>query len=313
MKKFAALDLGSNSFLCLLGRGDSGRIQSIEKDLLELVRLGEGLTKNRRFSDSALLRAREALARFKKEIDVFEPEVLLAMATAAARDAENKIELEKLCDHFDLPLKIISGGEEARLTYQGALSDAQQDPGANETNKKNIVLDIGGRSTEIVVGRGVAFEKGTSISLGAVELTEAHNLNLSRSEGEILLARQDIQERIRKGLFEMNPLLSEQLTAELIAVAGTPTTLAQMFVGAYDRDKIDGFKITQEALRQKTNEISILGPEQISKQYQIPPQRSDVILAGALILDELMIFLKLDHMKVSTKGIRYGIAMELIK
>ena len=311
MKKFAALDLGSNTFLCLLGEGEGGNILKVHKDLVELVRLGEGLSKNKKFSEPALLRARQALEAFNKEIEVYGPDSILAMATAAARDAENKLDLEKICMDLKIPLRIISGGEEARLTYQGALSGVGQNSSAENINKRYIVIDIGGRSTELCLGRGARFEKGKSIFLGAVELTEEHSLQASRSSRDLVRAREDIQVRLRKGFGDDENFIGEEPPSEVIAVAGTPTALAQMFVGFFDADRIDGLRINRSDLEKKIEEILDQGPENISRKYNIPPRRSDVLLAGALILYEIMVFLCAKELKVSTKGIRYGIAMDI--
>lgn len=311
MKKFAALDLGSNSFLCLLGEGESGQISRVEKDLVELVRLGEGLSKNKRFSEQALKRARGALEIFQKEIEIFRPQLILAMATAAARDAENKEDLENICRNLNIPLKIISGGEEARLTYQGALAQIKSSPSSQDKNY--LVVDVGGRSTELVAGRGSKFERGKSISLGVVELTELFSLQTARSPEETKTARQDVSQRLRKGFADDLGKRIFERPDQILAVAGTPTALAQMFVGSFDADKIERLEISSENIEEKIREVLSLGPVGVTKKYQIPEKRSDVLLAGALILSEILRFLEASQLKVSTKGIRYGIAMDLLR
>jgi exopolyphosphatase / guanosine-5'-triphosphate,3'-diphosphate pyrophosphatase len=294
-----------------LGEGENGQILRVEKDLVELVRLGEGLSKNKRFSEQALGRARGALETFQKEIKIFGPQRILAMATAAARDAENKEDLENICRNLNIPLKIISGGEEARLTYQGALAELKSLPPSQDKNY--LVIDVGGRSTELVTGRGSKFAFGKSISLGVVELTELHGLQAAQSSEETRAARQDVRQRLRKGFTDESGKRIFERPDQLLSVAGTPTALAQMFVGSFDAERIERLEISSEQIEEKIKEMLSLGPIGVTKKYQIPEKRSDVLLAGALILAEILSFLKTNHLKVSTKGIRYGIAMDLLR
>ena len=138
--RVAALDLGTNSFLCLIADVTNGKIQEIS-DEIEIVRLGEGLSQQKpgekKFHPEALKRARVALERFSKSIQKHKPEKILAVATSAARDAVNADELQKIAKELSIPLEIITGKREADLTFKGAVTD--------ELDFENaMVIDIGG-------------------------------------------------------------------------------------------------------------------------------------------------------------------------
>ncbi len=118
--KVAALDLGTNTFLCLIAEGSRNGISKVHKDLAQVVRLGQGVDKTGEFHPDALVRARQCLSEFKKEIDKHNVDRILAMATSAARDAKNGQELFRIGEDLGIPIEIIPGEDEARITYQGA-------------------------------------------------------------------------------------------------------------------------------------------------------------------------------------------------
>ncbi|RYZ78117.1 MAG: Ppx/GppA family phosphatase, partial [Proteobacteria bacterium] len=119
--KVAALDLGSNSFNCLIVEGRAGVIDAVLFDQVRIVRLGQDLGRTGKFHVDALVRARDCLIEFKTEIDKHSVDHVLAMATSAARDATNQDELFAICQELNIPLEIISGSDEARITYSGAV------------------------------------------------------------------------------------------------------------------------------------------------------------------------------------------------
>lgn len=317
--RFAALDLGSNSFLCLIGEGNAQEITRILSDDVELVRLGEGLSKTKFFNQDALTRADEALSKFAKTIDRLRPQKVLAMATAAARDAENKNELFDLCHKYKIPLQIIPGDQEARITFQGAQCkvrplerSAENQEVLLSENKKNLVIDTGGRSTEIILGQGNQFFSGMSLSLGVVELTESFGLNGPIASREIFLAKKTIQQKL-SGLAQEIQLVRGENQLSIKALAGTPTTLAQIFIGKYDPDKIENMEISQKSIETQILEFSQRTSFQIERDFKIPQKRADVILAGSLILSGILDFFQKDKIYVSTKGVRFGVAMEILR
>ncbi len=299
--KVAALDLGSNTFLCLICEVKDHQIIKIISDETEIVRLGQGLNHSKVFHPDALVRAKVALERFKKTIEFFKPEKILAMATSAARDAKNGNELFNICNDLDIPLEIISGNQEAHVTYIGSVS------GLPLNSVKRLVVDIGGGSTEFIAGYGQTVVNGLSQNIGCVRLTEKYFKESIHTNEEISACRDEI----RQILFETRKVLADSID-EIIAVAGTPTALVAAELNGFDSKKIDGFIFTSEKLEQWFDRLKYATLEE-KIASGIPAGRADVILVGIIILIETLHFFELKQMIVSTRGVRYGIALQLEK
>lgn len=301
--KLASLDLGSNSFLCLLCEADGSGISKIHSDRVKIVRLGQDLHKTKRIQPEALDRAQSCLTEFKKEIDLFRPEKILAFATSAARDAENKEDLFKLGKQLNIPIEIISGDKEAQITYQGVFWGNK-----NLTlNAKNLLIDIGGGSTEIILGQNMKLLDSMSLNMGAVRMTEKWITSYPPNAAQVEDLRMDVVSEISKHL---NKIKNEQ--PDLVyAVAGTPTTLAAAEnKGQFQADKIEGFILSQKKLEDWENKLKQATLIEIVDQYYIPRERADIILAGVIILNEILKFINKKSVQVSTRGVRFGIVAD---
>lgn len=305
--RIAALDLGSNTFLCLIAEGElvdgSPRLSRILSDEVRMVRLGQDVDRNRRFHPDALARAETALAEFQETIQKFQPDRILAMATSAARDVENADALFDLGRKYGIPIEVIPGSQEAQITYAGATSG-----GASDT--PTLVIDIGGGSTEFIRGVGTEMGWGHSLDLGCVRLKERLGYRETLTVDLEREARARIQEELRSlpakvGLSDEATDMSVQ---NILAVAGTPTELARMELGAFDPAKIDGFTFTRERIEEWVRRLAPLTPTQIHEQFQVSPGRADVLVLGLLILSEAMAFFARPSLQVSTRGVRFGVA-----
>lgn len=301
--KVAALDLGSNTFLCLIAEVENGRIQKIYSDISDVVRLGQGLNQSKKFHQEALQRADLSLARMRTEIEKQQPEKILAMATSAARDAENQQELFSLGKKHGIPIEIIAGEQEALITYQGAVS------GLNGTTENTLVIDIGGGSTEYIFGRGERLICGQSFDIGAVRLTEKFITSYPVSDAELLSARQYVDRFVEEAM-ALKP--ADFMLQQLVAVAGTPTALAAAEIGYFDAAAIDGYKLTEDRLESWLHRFQSSTVEQIINMG-IPAGRADVILMGGLILLQTLRKFKTSELRVSTRGVRFGVALELAR
>lgn len=301
--KVAALDLGSNTFLCLTAEVSDGRIAKVYSDDVEIVRLGQELDKNKKFHPDALLRADACLQKFNRIIQQQKPEKILAMATAAARDAENKEELFKLGEKYGIPIEIIAGGAEAGITYSGATS------GLTDLQKNLLVVDIGGRSTEFIFGRGARVMAAESYNIGCVKLTEKFITSQPTFHSEIEKVTQHIDEHILKA---QNLLPDHFKLDEVLAVAGTPTTLAAAEIGAFDVGRIDGYILTKDKLKEWLERLSSASVEQ-KIEMGIPAGRADVILIGVITLLRTLEIFGASQIVVSTRGVRYGVALEIYR
>lgn len=303
--KVAALDLGSNTFLCLIAevsKNQSGvpKIDRILSDEVEVVRLGQDVNKTKRLHPDALRRAQACLERFKKTIDLHKPDKILAMATSAARDSDNRDELFQIGKKLNIPIEIIPGEKEAQITYQGSIS-------GQSTNQPRLIIDIGGGSTEFITGDLKQIFQNKSLNIGCVRLTEQFIKSQPTTDQDLATAEKFISE----GMQEIASFSTANVS-EILAVAGTPTTLAQaqMQLEQFDAQKIDGFKLDQQMLQQWKTKLKNATYEEKIKMG-IPPGRADVLLIGVIILLQTLKLFNKNEITVSTRGVRHGIALEI--
>ncbi len=301
--RVAALDLGTNTFLCLIADGDSSGIKVVHKDLMQVVRLGQEIDKTGKFHPEALARARSCLKSFKKEIDSCKVDKILAMATSAARDAENGSELFKIGQDLGIPIEIIPGKDEARITYQGAIAGKDRN-----VSKSYLVVDVGGGSTEMILGAGSKIIHGESADIGGVRLTERFVTVQPIPPSEQL----EMGGYIKKQLASVLTQIKKHPLDEVVAVAGTPTSIAAIELGGYDEKKVDSFYLSRERLEFWNKEFAATSVQEKKDKYSLGG-RADIIFAGSLILLEILRELNLNGLTVSTKGVRYGVAIEMFR
>lgn len=299
--KVAALDLGSNTFLCLIAEVSSQGVEKVYADTVEVVRLGQGLGDSKNFHPDALLRAEACLKKMSELIAVHRPKHVLAMATAAARQAENKEKLFSLGKKFGIPIEIIPGEKEASITYEGAVS------GLPDARSGRLIVDIGGGSTEFIFGRGSELVAGESFNIGVVKLTEKFISQQPTSAGDIETVQAHIKETIEKAkALQRDGFKLEQI----VAVAGTPTSLVAAEIGEFNPVRIDGYVLTNEKLMDWQSRFVRSSVEEKIKMG-IPAGRADVILVGTMILRQTLNTFSCPQLSVSTRGVRYGVALEM--
>lgn len=297
--KVAALDLGTNSFLLLIVEEDRKGLRRVLHDESVIVRLGEGLLQSGRIKEEALVRAEACLSAFRETLDHHQPIVVQAVTTAAARDAENAQEFLSLCEDYEIPVVTLTGDEEARMSYFGAVPADEKNP--------CCVIDIGGGSTETIVGLKGKIQFAKSLSYGAVKMTEKFILQQPTPVQQITALRTHLQ-KISEETWAQVEALSPQ---KIIAVAGTPTTLAACVLGKFDADRVEGFRLSKSDLQKWIEIFAELSIEEKKSRYPLG-KRADVILAGSLILYEFLNRIGSEEIFVSTKGIRYGLAETLL-
>ncbi|MGE0762892.1 MAG: Ppx/GppA family phosphatase [Bdellovibrionales bacterium] len=292
----AALDLGSNTFLLLIADLDGQNIKKVLLDETRVTRLGQGVHQAREFHPEALARADATLSEFAKAIAEHKCDKVVAVATSAARDVKNGIRLIEIGQRHGIPIQIISGQQEAEITYDGATADFPADTAAS-------VIDVGGGSTE-VIGRWGDRLQGCSVDVGSVRLTEMF-LAQHPCRAEDM---QRMQNYINQRIAEKKSLLPSGLK-NVIAVAGTPTTLAMLEQETeFDEARIHKFEMTNKKIWQWRDRLACLSVEQRQKLPGMQPKRADVLVAGATILASVVEALGAKGVIVSTKGVRYGVA-----
>lgn len=293
----ASIDIGSNSLL-LLVRGADG--QTVE-DLQTVVGLGKGLGDRGLFRPDRMDAAVEVLRRYAaraRELGV-EPAQIRAVATSAARRALNAATfLQRVQDETGVHVEVISGPEEARLTWLGALDGLPLPLGSV------AVVDLGGGSTEVVVGEGERIQLRTSLEIGSVRLTEAFFGEVPDRYDPRALSR--LREACAQATASLEPARHPR---SVVAVAGTATTLAamQLELSTWDRDKVHGTRLTRADLRRFIDRLLASSPEERRQWAAVSPERADNLLAGACVLEAVLTALQRESLLVSDGGVRHGL------
>jgi len=294
--RVAALDLGSNTSLLLVAEVEGGVVTRVLHDETTITRMGQGVHANRRLHPEALARLDACFAKYAKTFKELKAETVIGVATSAARDVSNGDELLKLGAKYGIPIHIVSGKKEAALTFRGALCDRVTAEGIS-------VIDVGGGSTEIISQQGGA-PVGVSVDVGSVRLTEL----FVKSDPITANEKQEIAKYADEAFAKARPPAAAR---EAVAVAGTPTTLAALDQKiAFDEKKIHGYKLSAAQIDHWIDKMSGLTVEQRQALPGMEPKRADVIVPGTMILRAAMRALNVQQVTVSTRGVRYGVALE---
>lgn len=294
--RVAALDLGSNTSLLLVADFIDGRIANVFHDETRVTKMGQGVHADRRFHPDALKRVRAAMADYSQVIQQHKCERVVAVATSAARDVANGYELIDMGHEFGIPVHIVPGEVEAQLTFRGALWDRQK-------TDQIAVIDVGGGSTEIICERS-GRPVGQSLDIGSVRLTELFVRNHPTPKEQL----QQVENYAQSILKKLNNDFSH--IEEVVAVAGTPTTLAALDQQRdFDEKLVHGYKLKLPQIRNWIERLSELTVEQREKLPGMQPKRADVIVSGSQILAESVAALGHNEITVSTFGVRYGVVL----
>lgn len=290
--KIASIDIGTNTILLLIASVTENGIEIIE-DYHKIARLGEGVDATGQINENALQRAKRLLEFYKERIEYNEVKYIKAVATSAMRDASNSREISsKLETIIETKIDIISGEDEAKLSFLGS-----------SENKKAVVLDIGGGSTEIIAGKAQILQVFKSLNIGAVRVTERFNLTNKNIE-DIEKAEQFVREQISK------IKLDDRFFP--IAVAGTPNTMAMMNLGMkeYDRRKLHNYHFSLNEITEVKKLIIDHTPKVLVEKYNVHPNRADIILGGAIILEAFVKVFEYNSICVSSNGLRFGVVQD---
>ncbi|MER5464187.1 Ppx/GppA phosphatase family protein [Streptomyces sp. NPDC002668] len=300
MTRVAAIDCGTNSIRLLVADADpeTGELVDLDRRMI-IVRLGQGVDRTGRLAPEALERTFAACREYAAVIKDHGAEKLRFVATSASRDAENRDEFVRgVLDILGVEPEVITGDQEAEFSFTGATGGL---PGHEE----RLVVDIGGGSTEFVVGEERVLA-ARSVDIGCVRLTERHIHNDPPTAGEIAAIRSDI--RAALDLAEETVPLREART--LVGLAGSVTTVAGIALGldSYDSAKIHHARIPYEQVVRISDTLLESTHEQRAAYRVMHPGRVDVIGAGALVLREIMERIGAREVVVSEHDILDGIA-----
>ena len=305
--RVAAIDCGTNSIRLLIADIENGTLTDVVRTMV-IVRLGEGVDKTGEFSQAALTRTFAAIETFALLISQHQPERVRFVATSASRDVSNRSEfMDGVLSRLGIEPDIISGDEEAELSFLGATADLvnEQEPPA----APYLVVDIGGGSTEFVLGT-TGPTAAISTNVGCVRMTERHLISDPATPQEIAAAIADIDAAIDLA-YQSVPISQAH---SLIGLAGSVTTVAAIALGLseYDSTAIHGSRISAPDIHRITGELLAMTRAQRAKLGPMHEGRIDVIGSGALVLDRIMIRTGLGEVVVSERDILDGIARGLI-
>ena len=296
--RVAVIDVGTNSTRLLVADVDEERVSVLER-LSTVTRLGRGVDLSGHLAGEAIEDVCEAIGDYVGILEELGAETVDTIATSAVRDADNgSAFIAELRERFALSARVLDGEEEARLTYLGATSES---PPAEPT----LVVDIGGGSTELIVGQGAEISFHDSLQAGVVRHSERCISSDPPTAGELEALATDV-----RGLIETSVGRGDE-AARGIAVAGTPTSLAAVEMGLepYDPSRVHGHILALPSIQRM---LSQLASAPLAERVEVPglhPDRAPTIVAGIVILVEVMRAFGLEEITVSEQDILYGTAI----
>lgn len=296
LKRVASIDIGTNTILLLIAKVEEGKVNPLF-EIETVARLGEGVQKNGILLKEAMDRSLQTLAQYLKWCQELEVQKVFAAGTSALREAKNSEDFLNLVkEKLDLPIEVISGEEEAQLSFLAVAKDL------GEVKEPILVVDVGGGSTEFILGKGDQISQWISLPLGSVRFTEEFLRSDPVQEEEWEKMERKIQEYLVTIPHSQEPI-------SMVVVGGTAMTLASVEQGLEDfiAEKIHHFILGKEALK---NQLLLYRSKTIDERRKIPGlpiARADVILAGGAILYLAMEELKCLSVLISCHGVRYGL------
>jgi exopolyphosphatase/guanosine-5'-triphosphate,3'-diphosphate pyrophosphatase len=297
-QRVAVIDVGTNSSRLLVADVAGDRVTPIDRRS-RVTRLGRGVDLSGRLSAEAIEDVCGAIAEYVEAIEELDAGQVDAIATSAVRDAANgSAFVAELRERFALSARVLDGEEEARLTYLGATSE-------HVPTEPTLVIDIGGGSTELIVGSGRKITFHTSLQVGVVRHSERHIASDPPAAIKLESLASDVRGQIEAAI------LGAPGAVEGIAVAGTPTSLAaiEMELVPYDPARVHGHGLALPAIQRM---LSTLASVPLSERVEIAglhPDRAPTIVAGVVILVEVMRAFGLERIGVSEHDILYGAAI----
>jgi exopolyphosphatase/guanosine-5'-triphosphate,3'-diphosphate pyrophosphatase len=298
--RVAVVDIGTNSTRMLVGDVGGGTVEEVERQTT-VTNLGRGVDHTNCLSADAIEDVCNVVADYRARYQELCAERVMAIATSAVRDADNgEAFVAELRERFDLHSTLLTGEEEAHLTYLGAT--------ANRTGDENtLVLDIGGGSTELIVGSGKQVGFNASLQAGTVRHSERHLISDPPDPHQL----EDLADDVRNLIEEAIAGSAGAQATNAIAVAGTPTSLAAVDqeLDPYDPARVHGYVL---GMRPVQRMLSRLASMPLADRLRVPglhPGRAPTIVAGTVILVQAMRAFGLDRVEVSERDILHGSAL----
>lgn len=303
----AVVDIGTNSTRLLVADVDptSGIVKELHRES-QVTRLGDKVDAGGMLSAEAIRRVQATLGDYRATIDRYKCEANLAVLTSAVRDASNGAEFTELVrSEFGLDARVLSGDEEAQLTFLGAMSDRD----GSAAIEPAVVIDIGGGSTEFIVGAERRASFHVSVQAGVLRMSERHIHSDPPSPTEL----QDLATDTRAIFFEGLPVEQRRAVTRAIAVAGTATSAAAIDqeLDPYDPERVHGYSLLLATVELLIARLADMTEAKRREVVGLHPDRAPTIVAGMILLEEAMKAFALDHVEVSEHDILRGGTLRL--
>jgi exopolyphosphatase/guanosine-5'-triphosphate,3'-diphosphate pyrophosphatase len=298
--RVAAFDCGTNSLRLLIADLDPGGEMTELVREMRIVRLGQGVDRTGRISEESMARTFAALDEYSALVDEHRPEVMRFCATSAARDAANaSVFMAGVEERLGIVPEVIDGDEEARASYAGATR------GLTDVVEPVLVVDIGGGSTELILGGAGA----QSLDIGSVRLTERHLHDDPPTVDQVAALCADVDAALD------GCAVDPAEAGTVVGVAGSVTTVAAAALGlaSYDRDRIHRARLDCDVVHDAVADLVGMTVDQRRALGFMHPGRADVIGAGALILDRVLRRARVEELLVSESDILDGIAWSCVE
>jgi exopolyphosphatase/guanosine-5'-triphosphate,3'-diphosphate pyrophosphatase len=299
--RVAVVDLGTNTTRLLVADVEDGRVDEVERRST-ITRLGEGVDARRRLLPVPIARVRNCLAEYRRELEVLNAERVLAVATSAIRDADNgEAFLGEVEWSYGFKTRLLSGHDEALLTFRGATMH-------RGLQEETLVVDIGGGSTELVVGGEADLRFHDSLEIGSVRMTERFLSSDPPSRSEL----EACATAVASVLAERVPEAMRRHAERAIGVAGTITQLAALDLGLvdYNRERVHDHLLPSAGVEAQLERLAALPLAERRNVAGLEPARAPVIVAGAIILREILVHFALDAIEASERDLLHGAALE---
>jgi exopolyphosphatase/guanosine-5'-triphosphate,3'-diphosphate pyrophosphatase len=300
--RVAVVDIGSNSTRLLIAEVEDHHVTELVRRS-QVTRLGAGVDADGRLREDAMQRVFETLDRYRAEIDQHGCERAVAVLTSAVRDSANGRQFaEEVQTRYSLEPRVLTGDEEAQLTFLGATNER-----SSSDRTPTLVLDIGGGSTELVIGCGRNVVFHVSTQAGVVRQTERHLHHDPPEPGELA----ELAEDVRGILAAAVPAERRDSVRQGIAVAGTATSLAAIAqdLDPYDPEKVHGYMLSAGECDRILDRLSKMTLEQRRHVAGLHPDRAPTIVAGIVIFREVLSLFGLDQIEISEHDILRGAAL----
>lgn len=300
--RVATVDIGTNTVLLLVAEARGGDLVAIHEGAT-ITRLGQGVDKTRELAPEAIARTKKALEDFGAIAKDAKVDRVAVVGTSAMRDARGGEKIREIVKAaFGVDARVLSGDEEAKMTFAGALS------GLGIAARESVaVFDIGGGSTEIVRGANGVISYAHSFDVGSVRLTERH----VKSDPPTAAERAEITRSVAA---EFAAARGEK-ASRVVGIAGTMTTLCAVALEMkdYDGARVHGHVMTKKTIADVVERLASLPLAARQNVPGLEPKRADVIVAGGAIALACLDALGADEVTVSDRGVRWGLALDLVK